>query len=66
MCPNLPDVRIYPTLPYEVRSFNCGTGVQQGALLNISIFHSFQTVDVFHHDINSASSLKVQALNADK
>ena len=49
-----------------MRSFNCGTGVQQGALLNNSIFHSFHTVDVFHHDINSVSSLEVQALNADK
>ena len=34
------------TYSYEGRSFNCGTGVLQGALWDLSIFHSFQSVGV--------------------
>ena len=53
-------------LVYEGRSFNCGTGVLQGALYDLSIFHSFQLVGVFSLDRNSVFSLKIKAPNADK
>ena len=51
---------------YEKRSFSCGTGVPPGALLDLSISHSVQPVGVFSLDINSVSSLKLLALDADK
>ena len=38
----------------------------QGALWDLPIFYSFQPVEVFSLDINSVSSRKVKALNADK
>ena len=49
-------------LVYEGRSFKCGTGVLQGTLYDLSIFHSFQPVDLFSLDRNSVFSLKIQAL----
>ena len=42
-----------PISLYEGHSFNCVTEVLQGALLDLSIFHSFQPVDVFSLDRNS-------------
>ena len=51
---------------YEERSFSYGTGFLPGALCDQSISHSVQSVGVFSLGINSVSSLKIQALNADK
>ena len=48
---------------YKGSSFDCGTVVLHDVL---SIFHSFQPVDVFSLDRNSVSCLKFQALNAEK
>ena len=47
---------------YEEPSCNCGTGVMQGALCDVSIFNLFQSVGVFSLDRNSVSSLRIQAL----
>ena len=51
---------------YEGCGSHCDNGVLQGALWDLSIFHSFQSVDVFSLDRNLVSSLELQALNADK
>ena len=53
-------------LEYEGRSFNCGTWVLQGQLWDVTIFHSFQPVDLFLLDRNAVSSHKILAMYAAK
>ena len=42
---------------YKGRSFNCVTGVLQGALLVLTILLSFEPVNMFSLDRNAVSSL---------
>ena len=54
-------MKVTPNVTYAGRSFNCGIGVLQGVLKDVSIFHSFQPVGVFPLDKNYVSSLKMNA-----
>ena len=51
---------------FLVAFINCGSGVLQDALGDLPPFNLFEPVCVFPHEPHLVSSLKIQAVNADK